>query len=330
MGYLALCLLLLLLLFILELRPVLVSHAASLCEEGDGWALDWAEDFAGDALNLTRWSVHTGSGDSLARLSTATHENVYVQGGRLVLRSRRETANVSIAGQVYNYSTGAVTSLGKVSFAPPFRLCVVARLPGAGGGPNCTCPDGLQLSSDQLEGCPGKGIWPAHWLMPDVPNATCCWAGDQSCCTSTCSHGHAEIDVMEMLNSDGVLHATYHSGSDCTANEAKSGYRFVGSNWGEKDHEYAVEVGADYVAFALDGGVYTNISAVAHSIQHGGRWANYSTTGSSGFWRWPYYILLNTALGFQPNNPDNPDEHTVLPQYHSIDSVRVMRPKTGG
>ena len=117
MGYLALCLLLLLLLFILELRPVLVSHAASLCEEGDGWALDWAEDFAGDALNLTRWSVHTGSGDSLARLSTATHENVYVQGGRLVLRSRRETANVSIAGQVYNYSTGAVTSLGKVSFA---------------------------------------------------------------------------------------------------------------------------------------------------------------------------------------------------------------------
>eukprot|EP01051_Picozoa_sp_SAG22_P004674 SAG22_NODE_257_length_13543_cov_26.100417_12_plen_219_part_00 len=216
--------------------------------------------------------------------------------------------------------------MGKASWAPPLRVCVKARLPGGGGGPKCTCPDGLQLTSAELEGCPGKGLRPAHWLLPDLPDSQCCWAG-APCCKTTCTGGHAEVDIMEMLNSDGVLHGTYITGPNCGPETiAKSGFKFVGDSWGETDHEFSVELGTDHVAFALDGEVYTNLSKAAHTVENGGSWANYSNTEASGFWpRWRYYVLLNTALGFQPGNANNPDAHTQLPALHSIDYVRVMR-----
>ena len=40
-----------------------------------------------------------------------------------------------------------------------------------------------------------QGIWPAHWMMPDVDD---CWPSK------------GEIDIMEMVNGDGVTHGTYH------------------------------------------------------------------------------------------------------------------------
>ena len=40
-----------------------------------------------------------------------------------------------------------------------------------------------------------QGIWPAHWMMPDVE---ACWPDV------------GEMDILEMINGDGRVHATYH------------------------------------------------------------------------------------------------------------------------
>ena len=40
-----------------------------------------------------------------------------------------------------------------------------------------------------------QGIWPAHWMMPDVE---ACWPD------------LGEMDILEMINGDGRVHATYH------------------------------------------------------------------------------------------------------------------------
>ena len=241
--------------------------------------------------------------------------------------TRREAANVSIAGKVYNFSTGAVTSQGKRSFRPPMRVCVRATLPGGGGGPRCACRQpgcSFELSPAELASCPGKGIWPAHWLMPDHA------VGTPGRCSAD---GSSEIDILEMLNGDGVMHSTYHTyHTPCggPSNAVKSGYIYLGDDWDTTPHEFAVEVGHDSVAFALDGAVFLNISNTSARTFGRGLFANGTHTYSkastpSPFQDIPYYIILNTAVGFFPGVENNPNATTKLPVYHKIDYVKVAR-----
>eukprot|EP01045_Picozoa_sp_COSAG04_P003776 COSAG04_NODE_157_length_22270_cov_26.745298_5_plen_102_part_00 len=61
---------------------------SSFCSDDPHWATTWSDDFSTTTLDPSSWARHVGSGDSLERLSTATPENVYLQDGQLVLRSR--------------------------------------------------------------------------------------------------------------------------------------------------------------------------------------------------------------------------------------------------
>ena len=94
------------------------------------------------------------------RSAVCDAEDVYVENGNLVMRSRRSST------YPYTYTTGAVTTTGKVTWTdqPGFRMCVSAILPGG--------PDG------------GQGTWPAHWMMPD---------------DSSCDPDEGEMDIMEMI-----------------------------------------------------------------------------------------------------------------------------------
>ena len=64
--------------------PPLSTAPPSFC---DGWGQVWSDSFDAPSLDEHSWNVHLASGDSLVRLSTSTVDNVYVQGGRLVLRA---------------------------------------------------------------------------------------------------------------------------------------------------------------------------------------------------------------------------------------------------
>ena len=144
---------------------------SSFCAPGAGWTSEFADEFDGSALDDKVWTVKEGGGNAYCRSATCTAEDVYVEDGALVLRTRRDANNASA------YTSGGVDTRRKVSWrhSPAFRICISAMLPGGGGK--------------------GQGVWPAHWLMPD---------------SDACDPDQGEMDIMEMVDGDGVHHSTYH------------------------------------------------------------------------------------------------------------------------
>jgi beta-glucanase (GH16 family) len=141
---------------LLLLSVPLAAAATSFCDpNAAGWTLDWEDNFDGDSLDLSSWTPLTSDGGGnigSCRDAYCTPANVAVANGTLILTSKAE----SMMG--YNYTTGAVNTSTKRSWkpSPTMRLCFSAILPGWGNGAAHA----------------GAGVWPAGWMMPDVPG---CW-----------------------------------------------------------------------------------------------------------------------------------------------------------
>lgn len=279
------------------------SSCASFCDTDAEWNLAWKDDFDGSVLNGESWNVHVGSNDSLCRDSCCTANNIVVTNGTLVLMSKAET----VAGCTFDYTSAAVTTQGKQhwSYSPVFRLCVSAILPGAGEG-------GQQPGTGA-----GAGIWPAHWMMPD----------DKSCWPD-----HGEMDILEMINGDGYAHGTYHWSSNwpatnCThKDDSQTSKLAMPTDWGRAFHEYALEHGPGYVAFVYDGKLVNNVTgAIVDSLTSaaGLRTQQHDAPPPTPiFGPWPWYLMLNTAIGGPWPGPANAS--TVLPTNHTIDWVKVV------
>lgn len=204
---------------------------------------------------------------------------MYISNGSLILESKRENL------EDRNYSTGAVHSYDKSTWNTAqgaFRMCVSARLPGGNGG-----NDGV-----------GQGIWPAHWLMPN---------------DDSCDPDEGEIDILEMVNGDGLSESTYHwqTAGKCKypANHKSFTTNKPLPKWDTEFHEYAIEHGSSYLAFVYDGEVLVNKSSAQDP--------------SLLFWLVDRYLIMNTAIG--GGWPGPPDATTTFPTYHAIDYVRVAR-----
>jgi len=100
----------------------------------------WNDEFNGDTLDTTKWTALDQPSPRNHELEYYTPEDVYVQGGNLVLRSQKR----SYKG--LSYTSGLVNSTGKFSTTYG-RWEVRAKIPY------------------------GKGLWPAHWLMGEKN----CW-----------------------------------------------------------------------------------------------------------------------------------------------------------
>lgn len=212
-----------------------------------------------DTLNTTLWKAVIGGGNSQTRNASGTAENVYVQDGNLVIASKREHAVDPKTGKVYSFTSGGVDTQGQASFSHG-RVCFVAKLPGGGGF--------------------GRGIWPAHWMMPDD---TSCWPD------------HGEIDVMEMINGDGTHHATYHwnrmyPGTPCQGQTGNTdiGLSAPDTTFDSEWHEYAVEYdGSTHITFYLDGKIVNKITpGLKDPKYHAGAQIHDV----------PYYLIINTAV----------------------------------
>ena len=251
------------------------AASASFCDQS-GWSVVWSDEFDGPSINTSAWQIddHLPAGNSRTRAALALAGHSYVEDGHLVLRS-----NATWTGTDWtNLTSGAIESVGKVSFQGIHRVCVSAKLPGGAGG--------------------GDGIWPAHWMMPD----------DKSCWPC-----HGEIDIMEMIRGDGILHGTYHWCVNQTCGDgpqhlSSGGQTKMPADWATAWHEFGVEYSQSGIKFALDGEVY------------------HSPPSSSIFWAHttPYYVILNTAVGGPWPGP--PSANTTFPAYHQIDYVRVAEP----
>eukprot|EP01064_Diplonema_japonicum_P024968 TRINITY_DN357_c1_g1_i4.p1 TRINITY_DN357_c1_g1~~TRINITY_DN357_c1_g1_i4.p1 ORF type:complete len:257 (+),score=54.88 TRINITY_DN357_c1_g1_i4:31-801(+) len=183
----------------------------SFCEE-PGWNVVWKDDFNGNALDMTSWTILETQGDSRVRDACGRKENIQVVNGSLVITSKRET----VEGCKYNFTTGAIQSEGKKFWQGHTRVCVSAKLPGTPGK--------------------AKGSWPAHWLMP---NTSACWPTN------------GEIDILEMINGDGQAHGTYHWSDTCSQDHAHSGYA-TAADWASTFHEYSTEYSTSGLSFQVD------------------------------------------------------------------------------
>jgi beta-glucanase (GH16 family) len=231
------------------------SAASSFCQQDAEWHLAWFDDFDGDTINASSWNVVEGTTQGGAcREAYCDPRNVVVRHGRLTLTSNRSV----MLG--HNFTTGAVTTRGKQqwSYAPTFRLCVSAILPGE-------------------KGKGGQGLWPAIWMMPD---------------SNACDPDQGEMDILEEISGQGVGYGTYHWETtypkhNCSfpnGHQRQYGTHTLPDDWNTQFHEYAVEHGESFVAYVYDGKVILNATK-AHSVP------------VPLFWPEPFYLIINTAVG---------------------------------
>ncbi|CAK9002958.1 unnamed protein product [Durusdinium trenchii] len=228
-------------------------------------------------LKVTTWTRHlalsqggyrgidlpvAGLNITACRSAMCRAENVRVDGGLLRLQSDRDPSDSS------RYFSAAVTTKDRVSWSAqpaPFRLCVRAK---------------LLLNT--------KGVWPAHWMLPENGYSDQCL-------------DEGEMDITEMVSGDGTVYNTYHWMSSwpqqrCakfdTYHKSAASSRRIRS-YSSDFHEYAVERSMDHISYAVDGKVVGRFSSEEHGFQ----------ISSS-----PFFLILNTAIGGAWPGSPQPDE----------------------
>ncbi|HAR92315.1 MAG TPA: hypothetical protein DCR28_04425 [Eubacterium sp.] len=106
-----------------------------------GWTLQWSDEFDGNSLNTNTWTYETGTGqngwgNNELQYYTNRTDNVYVTGGNLNIKAKRESYNGS------NFTSGRIISKNKKYFK---YGKMEARIKVDGGNQN--------------------GVWPAFWMM---------------------------------------------------------------------------------------------------------------------------------------------------------------------
>ncbi len=138
------------------------------------WALIWSDEFDGPSVDPLRWRIEDRHLIKNAELQYYAPDEVYIQNGTLVLRSRnRVYSGFDSNGNwgTYNYTSGLVESQGRFGMAYG-RIEVRAKLPST------------------------RGLWPAHWMLP------------------TSGLWPPEIDIMELLGHEPTrIYMTHHWGS---------------------------------------------------------------------------------------------------------------------
>lgn len=138
----------------------------------------------------------------------------------------------------------------------------------------------------------GQGIWPAFWMLGQNIHEV----GWPRC---------GEIDIMEHINNNDVMHGTLHWHNEKHVSSGKTIPCDV-----TRFHVYSVEWNQDSVKWFLDGKQYHQVN-----IKDG--------VNSTEEFHKPQYIILNLAIG--GDWPKNPDSTTVFPDTVFVDYVRVYQ-----
>lgn len=138
----------------------------------------------------------------------------------------------------------------------------------------------------------GQGWWPAFWMLGQNVHEV----GWPEC---------GEIDIMEHINDEDVVHGTLHWFNKDHLSDGKTIPCDV-----TKFHNYAVEWDRDSIKWFLDGKQYHQLPVTAD-------------IAGTGAFQLPFYIILNLAIG--GSWPKDPDETTVFPDTVFVDYVRVYQ-----
>ncbi|NCP12968.1 MAG: glycoside hydrolase family 16 protein [Sphingomonadales bacterium] len=287
--------------------------------EGAGWDLVWADEFAGNSLDRTKWTPEVscwGGGNNERQCYTDRPDNIAVENGMLVLKARAEPftgparppeiADNPNSRVTQPYTSGKVRTIGLHAWRYG-RIEVRAKVP------------------------PGQGTWPAVWMMPQ-DNAYGAWPRS------------GEIDILEAVNMGAACKecdggrgenrtiSALHFGDFAPAN------RYIDNRTALSDlalpsddfHVYSVEWGEGLIRFLVDDRVHLTVTAdqwdTASPLAKGKPAAPFDQ---------PFYVMANLAVGGGLSEKNNAKGVAAgsFPAQFAIDWIRVYQcasdPETG-
>ena len=260
----------------------------------DGWALVWADEFDGDAIDAAKWEHEVdcwGGGNNEDQCYVTDAKNSFLADGMLHIVAIKDNPSGPEGGGSGN---DGIVSKGHSSA----RL----RTKNKGNFKYGRIEASLQLPF-------GQGLWPAFWMLP-TDEVYGGWAAS------------GEIDIMEAVNLDPAteVYGTLHYGGAWPDNTSSGDSTTPSSNAWENFHEYAVEWEEGEVRWFVDDELYQTQTD----------WFSAAADFPAPF-NERFHIILNVAVG--GSWPGPPDGTTTFPQELLVDYVRVFEcaadPETG-
>ncbi len=237
-----------------------------------GWKLVWSEEFSGNSIDTNHWTFETGNHDGWGNHEleyyTDNSQNAYVSNGILHIVAR--TNNVG----GFKYTSARIKSAGL--FARKYgRFEFRAKVP------------------------PGKGYWPAIWLMPEHS----LYGGWPSC---------GEIDILENKGDyPAVVQGTIHyAGPNGEGLQSTGIFTFpVGEN-ANAFHTYDLDWSTNSISWYVDNQLYETQT----------NWSSGNAPYPAPFDQ-PFYIIINLAVGGA--FVGDPDPDTAFPGEMQVNYVKV-------
>ncbi len=273
----------------------------------ENWTKEWADEFDGTELDLTKWDYEIGlkSGDDETSSSPIywgnnekqyyTQEAVKLEDGKLVITGSALTDELkekyNITDNTVKYSSARIRTVSEDGSDTMFAT-TYGRIEAAMELPNAT------------------GYWPAFWMLPtnETVDIYGTWASS------------GEIDIMEAGQSVDTVDGTIHYGSTWPNNVYSGGhYTFPEPGAAANSHVYAVEWEPGEIRWYVDDILYH----VENNWYAKGE-------GASSNYAYPapfdedFYILFNLALGGNYIGNVEPSAED-LGKSMKVDYVRVYK-----
>ena len=222
------------------------------------YSLVWSDEFDGNSLNTSNWTVETGTGDwgwgnNEQQYYRNSPENIEVSDGTLKIHALKR--DNPIGGKYY--TSGRMKTAGKQSFLYG-KIEARMKLPRF------------------------QGAWPAFWMLGDSINRGTGWP---AC---------GEMDIMEAINNDNNIYSNLHwSYNNKQADTSGKAYN-VGNRtaW----HTYGMEWTKSKAKFYVDDTVTEEYSITTTSQMEEFRAKQFIILNLAIGGQWPGYEIDDTAF----------------------------------
>ena len=234
------------------------------------YTLIWSDEFGGTDLNLNQWTYDIGQGD----WGWGNNEQQYYTNSSSNVSVENGYLNITALNEQFgsaNYTSARIKSKGLFDFTYG-RVEARIKVPV------------------------GQGLWPAFWMLgANIDNVSWPQCG--------------EIDVMEHVNNETIIHGTHHYNNN--------GHQYSGGSVSCDASEfqvYGIEWSPSSIQWFLNGVMFheTNIGDGSVSKEE---------------FHEPFFFLINLAVG--GNWPGPPNGLTQFPAVMQVDYVRVYQDDAG-